>query len=297
VTLARGSSDNAATYARYLIETRLGLLTSSAAPSVSSVYHRQIDMRDTLVLAISQSGRSPDLIATLKHAQAAGAFIVALVNAPDTPLEKLAHLTLPLHAGPERSVAATKSCVAAMAALADLTAAWSDDHELAGALARLPQQLEQAWSCDWTPALGALLTARDMYVIGRGVGFGIAQEAALKLKETCSLHAEAFSAAEVLHGPAALVREGFPVLALSQNDESRDGVGTVAERLRAGGARMLLAGLQTEGAMTLPTIAASPLLEPILMTQSFYRMAEALSRARGHDPDRPPHLQKVTETV
>jgi glucosamine--fructose-6-phosphate aminotransferase (isomerizing) len=136
-----------------------------------------------------------------------------------------------------------------------------------------------------------------MYVIGRGPGFGSAQEAALKLKETCNLHAEAFSAAEVLHGPAALVREGFPILAFSQNDESRDGILAVAERLRAGGARMLLAGLQAEGAITLPTIAASPLLEPILMTQSFYRMAEALSRARGQNPDSPPHLQKVTETV
>ncbi len=240
-------------------------------------------MQCVLVLAISQSGRSPDLIATLEQARAAGAFIVGLVNAPASPLEKIAHITLPLHAGPELSVAATKSYIASLAALANLVAHWAGDDELTNQVDRLPQLLEQAWTCDWTPALGVLSNARDLYVIGRGIGFGIAQEAALKLKETCGLHAEAFSAAEVLHGPMALVGEGFPVLVFSQN--------TFTSLYK------LLAGFSAPGAITLPTVPASSVLEPILMIQSFYRMAEMLSRARGLDPDAPPHLKKVTETV
>jgi glucosamine--fructose-6-phosphate aminotransferase (isomerizing) len=142
-----------------------------------------------------------------------------------------------------------------------------------------------------------LSKARDLYVIGRGTGFGIAQEAALKLKETCGLHAEAFSAAEVLHGPMALVGEGFPVLVFSQNDQSRESIQAMTEYFSRSHARMLVAGFAAPGATALPTIAASPVLEPILMVQSFYRMAEMLSRARGLDPDAPPHLKKVTETV
>ncbi len=297
VTLARGSSDNAATYAKYLIETRLGLLTASAAPSVSSVYGSRTDMNGVLVLAISQSGRSPDLIAALEQARAAGAFIVGLVNAPDSPLEILAHITLPLHAGPELSVAATKSFVSAMAALVNLVACWSGDDELAGQIEKLPYLLEDAWTCDWSPALAPLSNASDLYVIGRGVGFAVAQEAALKLKETCGLHAEAFSAAEVLHGPMALVGRGFPVLVFSQDDQSRGSIRAMTERFSANGARLMLAGFGAPGASQLPTIAAAPALEPILMAQSFYRLAEALSRARGHDPDAPPYLQKVTETL
>jgi len=297
VTVARGSSDNAATYAKYLIETRLGLLTASAAPSVSSVYRSRTNMQGVLVLAISQSGRSPDLVASLEQARAAGAFIVGLVNAEGSPLENIAHVTLPLHAGPEISVAATKSFVASLAALANLVALWSGDQELDDQIALLPGLLEQAWACDWTPGLPVLVGARDLYVIGRGVGFGAAQEAALKLKETCNLHAEAFSAAEVAHGPMALVREGFPVLVFSQNDESRDGIEAMTERFSANHARLLLAGFTAPGAITLPTVAAAAVLEPIAMIHSFYRMAEALSRARGLDPDAPPHLQKITETL
>ena len=161
----------------------------------------------------------------------------------------------------------------------------------------LPQRLEQAWACDWTPALEVLSEARDLYVIGRGIGFGIAQEAALKLKETCGLHAEAFSAAEVLHGPMALVREGFPVLIFSQNDQSRESVRAMTGRFAESQARLLLAGFAAPGATTLATVPAASALEPILMIQSFYRMAEALSRTRGLDPDAPPHLKKITETV
>jgi glutamine---fructose-6-phosphate transaminase (isomerizing) len=297
ITCARGSSDNAATFARYLIETRLGLLTSSAAPSVSSVYEAATDLRGTLMLTISQSGASPDLLAVVSRARAAGAHIVALVNAEQSPLAQLADELLPLHAGPERSVAATKSYIASLAAIVQLVAEWSGDRTLGAALGEAPQGLARAWQLDWSAALTPLTKTNSLYVIGRGLGLGIAQEAALKLKETCALHAEAVSAAELRHGPMALVRAGFPLLVLSQNDESRAGVLALASELAAQGAAVLLAGAALAHTTQLPTEAAHPVIEPLLFVQSFYRLANALSLARGHDPDAPPHLRKVTETL
>ena len=295
VTLGRGSSDHAATYAKYLIETGLGVLTSSGSPSVSSVYEARQDLREVLLLAISQSGRSPDLLAAVEAARKAGARVVALVNDAASPMAGLAHVTLPLHAGPERSVAATKSCVAALAAVAQLVSAWARDAELAVALSGLPACLAEAWTQDWSPAAAALQPAHSLYVLGRGPGFAAAQEAALKLKETCGLHAEAFSAAEVLHGPMALVAADFPVLVFAQADLSEAGVVGLAHELAARGARVLLAGAEAPGA--LPFARTHPALQPIALIQSFYRLANALALARGFDPDSPPHLRKVTETV
>ena len=295
VTLGRGSSDHATTYAKYLIETGAGVLTASGAPSVSSVYEARQALGDVLFLAVSQSGRSPDLLSAVEAARDAGARVVALVNDADSPMAGLAHVVLPLHAGPETSVAATKSYIAALAGIAQLTAAWTEDRELAAALDRLPDQLAQAWTLDWSPAVTTLTPAQSLYVLGRGPGFAAAQEAALKLKETCGLHAEAFSAAEVLHGPMALVEAKFPVFILAQGDPSEAGVVDLARSLAARGAQLLLAGMDEPGA--LPFARTHAALQPIALIQSFYRMANALSLARGFDPDSPPHLRKVTETV
>jgi len=297
VTCARGSSDHAATFARYLIETRLGLLTSSAAPSVSSVYEAPPNLEGTVMIAISQSGSSPDLLSTVSDARHAGARIIALVNAESSPLAQLADDLLPLGAGAELSVAATKSYIASLAAIVQLVAAWSQDAALEAALAAAPQMLERAFALDWSAAVSRLTAAQNLYVIGRGVGLGIAQEAALKLKETCGLHAEALSAAELRHGPMALVRAGFPVLVLAQDDESRTGVVQLAAEMAAQGADVLIAGAPAAQATQLPSIATHPVIEPLLLAESFYRMANALSLARGRDPDRPPHLSKVTQTL
>ena len=297
VTCARGSSDHAATFARYLIETRLGLLTSSAAPSVSSVYEAAPDLAGTLMLTISQSGASPDILAVVSRARAAGAYIVALVNAEASPLAQLADVLLPLHAGPERSVAATKSFIASLSAIVHLVASWSVDAELGAALMQSPGLLRRAWELDWSGALPQLVNATNLYVIGRGVGLAIAQEAALKFKETCELHAEAVSAAELRHGPMALVRAGFPLLLFAQHDESHAGVTHLADELVGQGARVMLAGGSVAHTTALPSTAAHPLIEPLLLVQSFYRMANALALARGRDPDRPPHLNKITETL
>jgi glucosamine--fructose-6-phosphate aminotransferase (isomerizing) len=298
VTCARGSSDHAATFARYLIETRIGLLTSSIAPSVSSVYAAAPDLGGTVMLAISQSGASPDLLAVVSSARAAGARIVAMVNAETSPLAQLADDLIPLHAGPERSVAATKSYIASLAAIVQLVASWSGDGALAAALAQAPELLARAWELDWSAAVTRLTAANDLYVIGRGLGLAIAQEAALKFKETCGLHAEAVSAAELRHGPMALVHAGFPLLMFTQNDESRAGVGQLAGELAAQRADVLLAGASVAHTTELPTPSgAHPVIEPLLFVQSFYRMASALSVARGRNPDEPPHLNKVTETI
>src|SRR6187551_476267 len=297
VTCARGSSDHAATYARYLIEAHTHVLTSSAAPSVSSVYEAQSDLEGVLFIAISQSGRSPDLLAATRNARDSGALTVAMCNTADSPLMQLVDVAVPLHAGPERSVAATKSYITSLSCIAQLLANWVEDRRLLATLPQVPEMLARAWECDWTRAVETLRGAVNLFVVARGYGLGIAQEAALKLKETCGLHAEAFSSAEVKHGPMALVREGFPVLMFAQDDETRAGIEALAAEFAARGATVLLAGARARGAITLPTITAHPVLEPVLAIQSFYAMANQLSLARGLDPDRPPHLLKVTETV
>ena len=297
VTCARGSSDHAATLARYLIETRLQVLTASLAPSVSSVYATAPHLEGALLLAISQSGASPDLLAAVGGARKAGARIVALVNAEASPLAQLADELLPLGAGHERSVAATKSYIASLAAIVQLVAEWSADAGLRAALATAPELLARAWQRDWSAAVGALAPATNLFVIGRGLGLAVAQEAALKFKETCGLHAEALSAAELRHGPMALVQAGFPLLVFTQDDETRTGVLELVRELTAQGARVLLAGADAPGVTVLPSEAAHPVIEPLLLVQSFYRLANELAIARGRDPDRPPHLNKVTETV
>ena len=302
VTCARGSSDHAATFARYLIETRLGIMTASAAPSVSSIYASTPELKGAVCLAISQSGKSPDLLASVEAAKVGGAFIVAMVNVEDSPLAALADEVTPLRAGPELGVAATKSYIATLAAIAQLVACWTEDGDLLAALDGLPEQLSQAWTLDWSKAVDHLLPARNLYVIGRGVGFAIAQEAALKLKETCGLHAEAFSGAEVQHGPMTLVDQGFPVLVFSLDDETREGIDELVSEFASRGADVLLAGPPRAGPLrhavhVVPALTAHPVLEPILLIQSFYRMANRLSILRGFDPDRPPHLNKVTETL
>jgi glucosamine--fructose-6-phosphate aminotransferase (isomerizing) len=297
VTCARGSSDHAATYARYLIEAHTHVLTSSAAPSVSSVYEAQSDLEGTLFIAISQSGKSPDLLAATRNAKDSGALTVALCNTIDSPLMQLVDVAVPLHAGPERSVAATKSYITSLSCIAQLLANWVEDRRLLATLPQVPEMLVRAWECDWTRAVETLRGAVNLFVVARGYGLGIAQEAALKLKETCGLHAEAFSSAEVKHGPMALVRAGFPVLLFTQRDETRVGIQELSAEFAARGARVLIAGADAAGAISLPVIATHPVIEPLLAIQSFYRMANELALARGLDPDRPPHLNKVTETV
>lgn len=298
VTCARGSSDHAAAYAKYVFETRLGIVTASASPSVTSVYAAEQRWQGALFIAISQSGKSPDLLRNAQAARIAGARVVALVNVEDSPLAELADTVIPLHAGSERSVAATKSYIAALAAVLHLCARWSGDVELGAALRALPDALRAGWDADWSSLSAGLVGAHNLFVVGRGFGLGIALEAALKFKETCGLHAEAFSAAEVKHGPMALVGSGFPVLCFGQDDDTLDGTLAVAREFRERGAQVFVAAPGLQGAGTLPVPAGLPAMcTPLLIIQSFYRAASDLALRRGFNPDVPPHLNKVTETV
>jgi glucosamine--fructose-6-phosphate aminotransferase (isomerizing) len=296
VTIGRGSSDHASTYARYLVETRLGILSSSLSPSIFSVFKAPLSLEGMLCLAISQSGRSPDLLAAATAARDSGAIVVALVNDPDSPLAGIASVVLPQGAGPEKSAAATKSFITSLSAIAQMVALWSGDGEMQAALGQLPSALANAWEEDWSPCAEMLRTADHLYTVGRGLHLAVAQEASHKLKETCMIHAEPYSSAEVLHGPNELAGDGFPVLLFRSEDAGDASVQEAARRLAAQGASVMMAGGADPGALPVPS-APHPALAPILQIQAFYRMANALACARGHDPDRPRHVQKVTHTV
>lgn len=304
LTLARGSSDHAAQHLAYLVMARLGRLVTSLPMSILTLYGARLPASALQSFAFSQSGQSPDLVEPTRALRAAGAGTVALVNDTTSPLAAAAEFVLPLHAGTERSVAATKSYIAQLVAGARLVAAWQQDAVLAAAVAALPEDLAAAAALDWSPAVARLQAEEQLFVIGRGPGLAVAQEAALKFKETCGMQAEAFSGAEVQHGPMALVGAGWPVLVLAPRGPAQPGLLELALRLHARGAVVMLAlpeaqrkAAETQGVLTLPMAATGHEdLDAISAVQSFYPMVEALARARGRDPDRPPFLAKVTKT-
>ncbi|GAB3663472.1 SIS domain-containing protein [Ramlibacter alkalitolerans] len=297
LTIARGSSDHAAHYAAYLVMARLGRLVTSMPMSLITLYQSEIRCSGLASFAFSQSGQSPDLVSPTQYFRQCGAITCAFVNVPDSPLGRAAEWLFPLHAGQEQSVAATKSFIAQLVAGARLVTAWQDDAALAAALQQLPQAMERACAADWSPALDVLREADRLFVIGRGLGLPVAMEAALKFKETCGIQAEAFSGAEVQHGPMRLIEEGYPLLVFAPRGPAQAGLLELAQAMRSRGARVLLAAPPGTPDANLPLVeAAVPELDPVCAIQSFYPMVEALARARGNDPDRPPHLQKVTKT-
>lgn len=298
VTCARGSSDHAASYLKYLLEIALGIPVASTGPSVASVYGARLRLRGGVMISVSQSGQSPDLIALQAAARESGGLTVALVNVAASPLAAGADVVVPLHAGPEISVAATKSFVSATVAIAALAAAWSGDRAMAAAVAGLPEVLRQALRCDWSAADETVAAASSMFVVGRGPGLAVAQEAALKCKETAALHAEAFSAAEVMHGPMRLVHDRFPVLAFVPDDAAAEANRAALARIvGAGGALMIAATTSAPGTALPVARTGHGLLDPVSMAVSFYRFVERISRLRGFDPDRPLNLRKVTQTL
>jgi glutamine---fructose-6-phosphate transaminase (isomerizing) len=298
-TVARGSSDHATLYLKHLVELKLGLACASLGPSIASLYHAPLKLEGAVTVAISQSGQSPDIVAMQRTAKAQRAMTIAFVNDEASPLAQEADALLPLCAGAERSVAATKSMIAALVACTSLVAHWGDD-ELQAALIKLPSVLDSSSAAPpATEAIETLAQASSLFVVGRGATHAIAAEAALKLKETSAIHAEAFSSAEVLHGPAGIIGPGFPVLAFAPADAARPGFFDTLDRLAAFGATPLLVDIQPHKRW--PTLVAldggHPLLTPIVALHAFYRVAESTARRRGRDPDQPPHLKKVTETL
>jgi glucosamine--fructose-6-phosphate aminotransferase (isomerizing) len=298
VTVARGSSDHAATYLKYAVELLAGVPVASVGPSIASIYKRPLRLGQAACIAISQSGQSPDIVDMMRAAGDGGALTVAITNHADSPLAAASAHCMALQSGVEQSVAATKTFVSSVLAGLALLAEWQDDQPLRQAVAELPQAFAQALTLDWSPLAARLSRAQSLYVLGRGPAFAIAAEAALKFKETCGLHAESFSAAEVLHGPSAIVQAQFPVLALGVEDAAVPRLVETAERLVAQGADVFLTGADVAGAVRLPSVPGlHPLCAPLVLSVSFYAFIEGLARRRGFDPDVPPHLRKVTETV
>ncbi|MDR5803195.1 SIS domain-containing protein [Caballeronia sp. LZ001] len=297
LTVARGSSDHAASYFASLTMSRIGVPVASLPMSVATLQQAPLRVSGQLAVAFSQSGKSPDLVGTMQALRDAGAFTVAAVNVANSPLEKTCEWYLPLFAGPELSVAATKSYIAMLSLSAIVVAHVQRDTELLDALESLPDALRAAGKLDWTRAVNELTNVDRMIVIGRGLGLAIAQEAALKLKETSGIQAEAFSSAEVRHGPMEIIDKDYPLLVFAPRGPEQAGLIQLAADMRARGARVLLAAPADVPGAELPLVATNhPALDPIAAILSFYVMAAGLAAARGRNPDAPRHLNKVTET-
>ncbi len=295
VLCGRGSSGHAGVHLRYLIETSLGLVVSASAPSIVTSYRKASNVAGALFVVISQSGRSPDLVAATRAAREGGALTLALVNAPDSPAAQAAELVLPIAAGPERAVAATKTVVNSLVAGTQLVALWAEDAELDAAVRRLPDRLAAARDLDWSAWTADLAAAPASFVTGRGLGLGPIREIALKVSETLRLPALAYSAAELRHGPRAAVLPATPVLALRQGDEVGAGIDALVEELRAAEVPVHACG---GGAGTLPWLPDDhPACDTIAMLVPAYRAIEREARRRGYDPDAPPSLTKITETL
>jgi glucosamine--fructose-6-phosphate aminotransferase (isomerizing) len=293
LTSARGSSDNAAGYFKYLCEIVTGVPCASIGASVVSVYGGRLQAADALCLTISQSGQSPDILALQQAAKEAGAISVAIVNVEDSPAARNADICLALNAGEEKSVAATKSFIVSCLAGAAIVAQWSGDAALINAVTGVPETLAKAVKLSWPGFTDFARNQGSLFVLGRGPSYPMAQETALKLKETCAIHAEAYSVAEVMHGPWEIVEAGFPVLVYAPADVSRETTRAAVEKMRCAGAEVRV--VEHDG---LPYAASShALLDPLSMIQTAYLEIERLAVTLGRDPDRPRLLTKVTETL
>jgi len=297
ISVARGSSDHACTYLKYASELILGRPMASVGPSVASIYGTELQAAGALCISISQSGQSPDIVRMTEALGSSGALTIAITNNVGSRLSAAADQTLPIHAGPEQSVAATKTFVTSLVAGLWLLAEIKQDAALIAAIRALPAQLEAATHCDWSEAADAI-GHQSLYALGRGPSWAISNEAALKFKETCLIHAESYSSAEVLHGPVSIVSQGFPVISFIAGDMAEKNASETADALAAKGASVFATSDQVRRAKRLPFERTDHwLTDPIALIVSFYGMVEAFAVRRGIDPDTPRHLKKVTETV
>lgn len=298
VSVARGSSDHVATYLKYASELLTGTTIASIGPSIASIYTRKLKLEGSICLSVSQSGKSPDIVEMTRMACSSGALSIAMTNDSISPLAQVSDHTLNLHAGPEVSVAATKTFVNSAVAGIWLFAEWTEDVALLAALHDLPKQLEQAVALDWSDVRKALGVRNSIFCLGRGPAFAISNEAALKFKETCQIHAESYSSAEVLHGPVSIVDEGFPVIALASADDAENALANVADIMAGKGAKVFATTSKVKKANELPVARTGhALTDPITLIASFYAMVERIAASRGINPDAPRHLKKVTKTV
>lgn len=299
---ARGTSDHAATYAQYVLGIRNGLATGLAVPSVQSVYGAHPNVRNALVIGISQSGRSPDVVEVLTDARRQGALTLAITNDPGAPLADAAETVIPLEAGPEHAVAASKTYVAELAVVAllsDALAGGGADAELYALPGQLARALETGPVAE--RAARELRGLRQCAVIGRGYNYATIREWALKLKEMALVMADPYSAADFEHGPIALVGPGYQVLAVAVSGPTLPGLAELLPRLSTDGARLLVVsdnpGIR-EGADDAVALEAGipEWLSPAVAIVPCQLLAYHLAVANGVDPDSPRRLQKVTLT-
>ncbi|ABE55984.1 Glutamine-fructose-6-phosphate transaminase (isomerizing) [Shewanella denitrificans OS217] len=287
--VGRGSSDHAGVFAKYLFEIEASIPTFAAAPSVASVYGKTLKLAGGLVIVISQSGRSPDILAQARMAKNAGAFCVALVNDETAPIKDIVDVVIPLRAGEEKAVAATKSYLATLSALLQVAAKWTQNESLVEAVNSLPQALQAAVDAEPQLRAGSLTDVKNLVVLGRGFGYAVSKEIALKLKEVCAIHAEAFSSAEFLHGPVTLVEKKLSILDVCIRDESYGSHVEQIANVKQRGANLI--HLHQTSADIHPRIA------PLALLQRFYIDVAAVAIALGINPDKPAGLKKVTQTL
>lgn len=302
---ARGTSDHAAVYAQYLIETQLGIPTGLAKPSVTTLYDGRLDWRGGLLVAISQSGRSPDIVAVTAAAREGGALTVAITNDDDSPLAAASEWVLRCHAGDELAVPATKTYVAQLAVIATLVGSMRADAGILESMKGMADALRgvEAATDEWlaraAPQIAAFAEAEHTLVVSRGYNLATALEVALKLKETCGLFAEPYSTADFAHGPLILAGPGVPVLGIRPDGPIGEQVDRALEVIEARGGRPTRIGAtdatQWEDALALP-IDLPEMLSPLAFAVAGQLLVEAIARRRGLDPDAPRGLNKVTLT-
>lgn len=301
--VARGTSDNAGIYGKYLLESFAGLPIALAAPSLYTLYGKPPRLEQSLVIGVSQSGQSADLVAVMEEARRQGALTVAVVNERESPLAGIADHVLWCGAGKERAVAASKSFTAQQLLLALLAAEWSDAPALTRALAGVPAAVEGALRLDG--GLRDLATRWHAFdhclVLARGYVYAAALEVALKIKETSYAMADAYSGADFLHGPIAVVEPGFPVLLLGASGPVAGDMRSLAATLRERGADT--AAVTDDPGLAEAAVTAFPLnhlageaLSPISLAVAGQLLAYHLAVAKGYDPDQPRGLRKVTIT-
>ncbi|MEU3250927.1 SIS domain-containing protein [Streptomyces sp. NPDC006997] len=298
---ARGTSDNAALYAKYLIEIRLGLPCGLASMSTTTTYGARPDLTDVLLVTVSQSGGSPDLVASTRVAREAGALTLAVTNNPDSALAGISEHHIDILAGPERALPATKSYTASLLALYLLVEGLRDGD---GAPARaLPDLAERLLARhDEVRALAARYRfAERMVITSRGYGYPTAKEAALKLMETSYIPALSYSGADLLHGPLAMVDNVSPVIAVVPDGKGGEALRPVLDRLRGRGADLVVIGPRehverASAGFVLPTENVAEEVQPVLEIIPLQLLAHEVTIARGQDPDAPRALAKVTET-
>jgi len=301
---ARGTSDNAGRYANYLLGAMNGLPLALATPSLFTYYKRPPKLKDALVIGVSQSGKSPDIVSVLEEGKRQGCLTLSITNEPRSPLARTSDFVLDIQAGPERAVAATKTYTAQLASIAMLSAALSGNRKQWDELSEVPR-----WMKSTLKQHAFIEDAAQRYryidqtvVLGRGYNYSTAFEWALKLKELTYIIAEPYSSADFAHGPIAMVESGYPVFAVAQKGKVFHSMLEMLKRLRSDIAAELVVISNDKRALALAQIPltipadAPEWLSPLVGILPAQLFAYHLTRAKGYDTERPRSIRKVTET-